>query len=512
MADRTTVSWDWTPFEEPPLNSPSEEDLGLLSTNVDPRPSPSEVVQLDDDISKLEEELASLKIKRLKVLSDHALINTIPPEILSRIFELGTHENIHLIPILSLVSKHWRQTTLHTPTLWSYVKLDHDWNYGRGAEFLRKVQTYMQRAQAAKIHVDLDFRYCESVAEARAIMSALHPHLARCFYFRVSVPDWEWMTIVQEQCQNMNDALEEIALRIDPGDSEDGAPVPLLSGDFPRLTCVVLEQTPLACVFSKARTPRLRCFHLVRDNRYHANQRIRIALREYLAALTATDTLQDVRLQSASFHLDGSECLFQSTPELTPVPALTDLVISFLDATNVALLLDTISLPSLFRLAVQMDTGPEGDNLSWLARLSGAAQAGRLPALRHLELRACTTEGAALAPVVRALHGLPQLTALGLAAPPSGAAGARLFELLAAGPERTGAWLLPNLRVLSLSGCRDVSGHEILRVVRARKAGAVAGLGGVVPIRMVRLAPCYPLDPDVADSLRQELEELRIVG
>ncbi|THH03706.1 hypothetical protein EW145_g6073 [Phellinidium pouzarii] len=494
MADQTTISWDWTPFEEPPLNSP-EEESGVPLTNVDPRPPRPEVVQLDKSISRLEEQLALLKISRLRVLSDHALINCVPPEILSRIFELGTHENIHLVPILSLVSRHWRQTILCTPTLWSYVRLDHDWNYGRGAEFLRKINMYMQRAQDAKIHVDLDFRYCESIPEARSIMSALQPYLVRCFYLRVSVPDWDWMVIVQEHCQNMNGTLEEIALRIDPGDSEDSAPIALLTGVFPRLTNVVLEQTPLACVFSKAETPSLRCFYLMRDTRYHANQRIRIALREYLAALTATDTLED------------------SVPELTPVPALTDLAISFLDATNISLLLDAVSLPSLFRLAVQMDTGPEGDNLSWLAHLSAAAQAGRLPALRHLELRACTTDGSALAPIVSALHGIPQLCALGLAAPPSGTVGARLFELLAAGPERIGSWLLPNLRALSLNGCRDVSGHEILRVVCARREGSTSGLeGGVTPIRMVRLAPCYPLDPEVVESLRQNVDELKIMG
>ncbi|KAL5522383.1 hypothetical protein ACEPAG_8399 [Sanghuangporus baumii] len=510
----STETWDWTPFEETTLVSPTDEEQEIALAAVDPRPLHVEVVRIDEAISKLEAELSSLRLQRLQVLAENALINDVPPEILARVFELGVHENQNLLPVISLVSKQWRELSLATPTLWSYIVLDHQWNYGRGAELLRKIQTHMQRAQAARIHVDLDFRYAESLAEARSIMQALHPHLSRCFSFRVCVPDWDWMAIVAENCGNMHDSLESIALRIDPGDSEDAAPVPLLTGIFPRLFSVTLEQTPLACVFSKAQSPGLRNFHLIRDVRYHANQRIRIALREYLGALTSAPELEDVRLQSAIFHLDGSEGVFQHAPILTLVPNLTDLAVSFLDATNVGLFLDTVSLPSLVRLAVQMDAGPEGDNLAWLANLSTAAMQGRLPSLRHLELRACTTEGPALAPLIRALHGLPQLTALGLAAPPSGMVGARLFELLASGPA-SDSWLLPNLRVLSLSGCRDVSGHEVLRVVRARLAQpafATPERGGAARISMVRIVPCYPLDPEVVDSLKMNCDEVRIVS
>ncbi|EJC98174.1 uncharacterized protein FOMMEDRAFT_31951 [Fomitiporia mediterranea MF3/22] len=514
MAD-PSLTWDWNPFEESTLVSPTDDEQEMILPTVDPRPMLAEVVQIDETISKLEAELSSLRLKRLKVLADNALINSVPPEVLSRIFELGVHESQQLLPVISLVSKYWRELALATPTLWSYITMDHDWNYGHGAELLRKIRTYMDRAQAAKILVDLDFRYAESLAEARAIMQALNPHLARCFSFRVSVPDWDWMAVVAEQCDNMHASLEALALRIDPGDSEDAAPVPLLDGVYPRLTSVTLEQMPLACVFAKGYAPHLRQFHLVRDVRYHANQRIKIALREYLSALTSAPDLEDVRLQSTIFYLDGSEGLFQRSPVRTHVMRVTDLALSFLDATNVGLLLDAVTLPSLVRLAVQMDSGLEGDNLSWLSHLSSAAIAGRLPAFRHLELRTCTTEGAALAPLVRALHSLSQITALGLAAPPSGAVGSRLFELLASGPGNdnsgSNAWLLPNLRVLSLNGCRDVSGHEVLRVVRSRASRPSVDLGGVEKIRMVRIVPCYSLDPEVIEALRQNVDELRIV-
>lgn len=485
----------------------------------DPRLPLPEIVQVDKEIAALEDKLAELKLQRVRILSENALINCIPAEVLGRIFELGTHENIHLVPTLTLVSRHWRTTAIHTPTLWSYIKLDHDWNYGRGAELLRKINIYMARAGDAKISVDLDFRYCESVGEARTLMAALYPHLSRCFSFRASVPDWDWMTAVAEGANNMHPSLEEFSLRIDPGDAEDTAPVPFLEGTFPRLHAIMLEQTPLACAFARGQAPQLQQFDLIRDHRYHTNQRMRLALRDYLNALSASPTLETAKLQNSIFGLDGNESfIFHATPERTPIASLTHLSLWGIDAPNIALLLDSVELPSLFSLSVHMDHGhlPPGDpgiagDLGWLSRLADAAIGGRAPALRQLELRHCTTDGAALGPLIRALHALPALRALGVCAPPSGCAGARLFELLAAGPARTGTWLLPSLRALRLAGCRDVTGHEVLRVVQARSDAAAEG-EGVSRLTYVRLAPCYPLDPEVIEALRGSVDELCMDG
>ena len=64
-----------------------------------------EVVKIDERIKSLEEELETLRIRRDQVLSDRALINRIPSEILSRIFELAAHEDPQLASYTSLVSK-----------------------------------------------------------------------------------------------------------------------------------------------------------------------------------------------------------------------------------------------------------------------------------------------------------------------------------------------------------------------------------------------------------------------
>ena len=369
----------------------------------------------------------------------------------------------------------------------------------------------MKRSQAAKILVDLDFRFCDSLEEAELFMTELHPHLSRCYSFRVSVVDWSWMEIVAKFTDGMENCLEELNISVDPEESEGDKPIPVLNGVYPRLVSVVLEQAPLQCVFAKASAPSLRRLNIVRHPRYHANQRIRIPLSEYLSALTASEApITSIHLQSVSFHLDGTEALFQhpQRASLTKLTHLTNLVISHVDATNMCLFFDSVDFPHLERIAIQMDSGHESDNLSWLEHLASASDSGRLSSLHHLEMRACATEDAVLGPIVGALHRLPQITQFGISMPPSGNIGPRLFQALASPSGMMGAWLLPRLQVLSLFGCKDVTGHEVLRVIQARRQ---AEPGSVARVKMVRLVPLYPLDPEVLDTLRENLDELRLM-
>ena len=539
------------------LNTLELIDIHAYLEISDPRPMHEEVVKIDERIKSLEEELENLRIRRDQVLSDRALINRIPSEILSRIFELAAHEDPQLASYTSLVSRNWRTLSLETPQLWSYVRLDSTW-YGIVNSLIRKIRVHMERAGAAKISVDLDLRYCETLDDARLLMSELKSHLNRCFSLRIRAQDWEWLAVAASACAEgrINDSLESVTLRVEP--SDDGIPIPLLSGYFPRLEKVVLEQTSLTSVFHNTQMPALRVLHIVRDSQHlhhhhsHDDQaRVCIRLRDYLNALTCSEILEDARLQSITFNLDGMESLFSRTPIRIPVPMLTDIALSSVDGANIALLFDAVSLPSLVRLAVQINSTSSsseaysgGDPLGWLARLTEAAHSGRLPLLRHFELRSCPclSDGSALVALVRALHALPRLEALGFATPPGATLGEGLFEVLA-GPGRTGDWLVPNLKVLSIgSGCRDVTGHEILRVVQARETAASAprSYGGLdlgveevgfspistsslesvefrsvrrpVRLQMVRLAPCFALAPDVVEQLRMALDELRIVS
>jgi hypothetical protein len=138
--------------------------------------------------------------------------------------------------------------------------------------------------------------------------------------------------------------------------------------------------------------------------------------------------------------------------------------------------------------------------------------ATRFPVLSQLDLRSCNIDGVGLVPFVRALHQLSHLTALGLSSPPSGVLGPRLFEVLATAPDASdggiaGQWLLPRLQALCVQNCRDISGHELLQVAWARNAGGAA----VSPIRYIKVAQCYGLDPDTHEQLCRAVTTVRVV-
>lgn len=216
-----------------------EEQASPAPGYIDPRPPPSDVVDIDRSLAELEAQIHTLRIRKSQILAIHALVARMPPEILSRIFELGVHDSIHTLPSISLVSHHWRKVALATPSLWTYIRLDHDWGYGRHTAFLRKMRVCLERAQACKLLVDIDCKYFEAPSELTQVMEVLQPHLERCFSLRLSVPDWEWMEIIKSYCSGLGPSLEEIHVRLDPADSEDQAPFVFLSQPCPDRKSVV---------------------------------------------------------------------------------------------------------------------------------------------------------------------------------------------------------------------------------------------------------------------------------
>ncbi|KAH9006419.1 hypothetical protein EDB86DRAFT_3061403 [Lactarius hatsudake] len=454
-------------------------------TAVDPRPSLPEVMEIEENILSLQSQLESLQARKLNLLARNALINHIPPELLSRIFELGVYESNELLPVLSLVSRHWRLTALTTPSIWSYIRLDNTWGYSRHTSFLRKLKVHLERSQDCKFLLDIDCRYLDIANELSQIMSELEPHLQRCFSFRMSVPDWQCMEIVRNTSQKLGPTLEDLYLRFDPSESEEQAPF----------------HAPLICI--RTELPSLRCLNLIREQRYSSSTRIGLSFKEFLDILNSTPTLEELRIQSALFLLDGSDFVFRSSPVAPIFPNLRVLSFHYVESNNA-------HFPALRRLSVQMDTSND-ENTQWLVRMA-MDSATRFPLLCQLDLRSCNIDGVGLVPFVRALHQLPDLTALGLSSPPSGVLGPRLFEVLATAPEANdagiaGRWLLPRLQALCVQNCRDISGHELLQVAWARNAGGAA----VSPLRYVKIAQCYGLDPETHEQLCRAVTTVRVV-
>lgn len=544
----------------PPLTEKSDDEPEPYT--FDPRPPTEESIKLDARIAELEAQLAAVKLAKAQHLGERALVTRLPPEILARVFELGVHEDLHLLPSLHLVSRLWRATALATPTLWSYVKLDDSWGYGHAATFVTHAEMLLQRSGAAKLHVFLDLRYVDDLPGLEQIMVALSPHLHRCFIFRASVPDWEWLALVHKHSTLLGPSLEEFYMRLEPSDADDVRPAPFLrERDYPLLRSITLEHAPLLTIRT-ARFPALRSFTLTRDQRYHSSTRMGLPLSELLSFLSAHPALERLRVQGVRFQLDASEFIFAPRPVQTCVSSLESLMLVHMEPTGVATLLSATSLPSLKRLALYMDYSDECD-LSFLAGSMPTPKiaCARFPSLTELDLRNINVDGPALFPFIRTLRALPKLNALGVCNPPNSAVSPKLFELLArphegfvepakdadADAELASNWLLPNLRALSFGNCRDISGHEIFRVVRARNnalplpppaevpgapAPADADAGPVpapppppsppaalavpleitrpedrvVPLQFVRLVQCFSVDGQMAESLKGQVE------
>ncbi|VDB91294.1 unnamed protein product [Peniophora sp. CBMAI 1063] len=490
-----------------PLVDEDNEDIEPDPNTIDPRPFDPEVVDIDSQLLALEAQMANLRLRRSQLLAKDALIKHLPPELLGKIFEMGVHECATLLPDLSLVSRQWRTIAVSTPQLWSYITLSPDDDaYGRDSEtharFMRKLTTSLTRSGTCKLSIDLDTRYLELYNELEQVMNALAPHLDRAYCFRASTTDWVWMRTIAEGASLLGPALEQVHFGVDPPDGSDAdqGPLTVLTQPCPRLRYVVLEHAPLLTV--RTAMPSLRALHIVRDQRFSSSSRVSLDIGELLSVTSTAQELRTLRLQSSQFLLDTCPGVFACEPPRVRYENLRTLAFHQLDGGSLSLFLDAGIFPNLNRLAVQMDSGTEGA-AHWLGRVADDAPQ-RFPALKMLDLRAVPLDGSAIYPLIRALHRLPRLTGLALSYPSSGVLGARLLDILSA-PFDGAGWILPRLEAFAVQGFRDVSGHEILRFVRARSTGK-----GVQAIRYVKIADCFALDGEVLSQLSQAVEVVRI--
>ncbi|KAI0332849.1 hypothetical protein GY45DRAFT_1245884 [Cubamyces sp. BRFM 1775] len=492
-------------------SSPSYDDLaswddlgpGVVETEdpndikkVDPRPLPPDIVELDNSIAELEAQIAALKLKREQSLSQRALITRVPAEILCRIFELGVDGTIDLLPTINLVSRQWREVALSDSILWSYIVLDSAWGW-RIPSFMRKMHAHLQRSKESKLYIELDL-HTNDLDDAQTIMTKLKPHLSRCYSLYVFAPDWPRARTVREYASELGPALECFYFSIDSSESDLEQPVCILTQPCPLLNYVMLEQAPLQSI--NIATPALRQLDLVRHHLCHSGQRIAYSFKDVVAILV-NSRLKWFNMRWGFLNVDTIEDAFRANPVVHELPGLRGLVFDVVDSASISLFLDTFSLPGLESISVH-----SGDDIHWITRV--ALSPRQFPSLRLLDLRNFNLSGAGLAPFIRALYQLPQLTGLGLAQPSTGIIGARFFDVLAAAPETTGEWLLPRLEALCLQSCADVSGYELLQVVNARRGAADTQ---VAKISFLKLSECYLVSSEAFDRLTTLVATVRLL-
>ncbi|KAL5523361.1 hypothetical protein ACEPAF_1628 [Sanghuangporus sanghuang] len=308
----------------------------------------------------------------------------------------------------------------------------------------------------------------------------------------------ERIPIVAVHSPSMKDVVESVALRVDPGADEDVPAEPLLIGAFPCLTNVILEQSPLACIFAKAHLPRLRKFNVIRNPEYPTDRRFVIRSPDFVSVLTSHPELDSVGLEWTC--LSELDTLQGRTFACTSLKTLSNCTSKMSDFSQlVYALYNIVSFPALTRVEIHLRLASIGQLNDHFGIL--------IPSLRELTLLDCGPVMDYCGTLLTFFEDLPQLIRLGIEAPHPWYLDPdvmKLFNCQACAD--TEYFLLPNLRELSITGWKSECGVELLQTVRAR-----ARAKGVSSIRKLHLSVFSWFNPSIALGLRKEMDEFEVV-
>ncbi|KAI0785268.1 hypothetical protein C8Q75DRAFT_776626 [Abortiporus biennis] len=359
------------------------------------------------------------------------VINDLPPELLSRIFELGVEdreeeeddeeefdnsdfgdddeEEVPFEILVSHVCKRWREVALEVPTLWTTI------DFAEGEPYER-TQVYLERSKSALIDISIDVtddphdssdseeedeedskRQKEIVREVELMISLVEPHIYRWRTFEYMVSDYRPMQNVLLRLGQATSAPELQVLQLyhyeDADDYEHfGLPeykeqdFVLFHGNVPNLRCVALwgvhlnwekstflrglSDLELAYHASDVR-PSYRVFtRIIQDSPKIST----LTLCESGPAGGPVEWLQSLiegvnadRVTESSTSREISPSPIPSITTNISIPSLKELVFAYLDCDYACELLDRLAIPSVVELALDMS---DADYTEFMVRLS----------------------------------------------------------------------------------------------------------------------------------------------
>lgn len=457
---------------------------------------PDAVDIIDEDVAGLQRQIEQLQLRKSRLLAQRAPVRRVPPEIIARIFELGSRSDVHFASTVCAVSTLWQTVALETPAVWANICLGPEWGLGPEA-FLRKTATCLQRSQQSPLLVDIDLYYVDSVERAHALLATIAPHMSRCFSLSVCVPQPEWMElVVQHFGDQLAPRMEAMALRFRPS-TPWGASYPqatIFEGELPILTSLTLEGLPLTIL--RAGLPGLRSLEYKQFEELYAypqNAASTTPMSDLLALLETSPTLEELKIEFCNFSIDEADLAFDPERPRVYLPALHSLTCAHIDAGYVTMFMESVDAPNLRRLSLRCDSIRQVQDVYWVPKAP-------MHNIRALELEGFRLmDGSALVAFLRLLHHMPLLTSLSILSPYSTQSTGQFFDVMAI-RTRGGSWLCPRLVDVSITNCHGLVGHEMLHLARAR-AGAT-GFPSVAALRRVAVRNCPNLDTSVIDDLQ----------
>ncbi|KAG1745852.1 uncharacterized protein EDB91DRAFT_1245995 [Suillus paluster] len=314
------------------------ELISCSSFLVDPTtfrsPSPSRLIAKSSDFSRpsLTFSLYRSPISNLQ----HHPVHTLPPELLIRIFELGSFEDALFLITVSHVCHPWRMLAVHTHTLWRRLSF--------GSHGLRLWKERIARAHGCSLDVTIapSRHHFPDMGALALQLHLLAPHISRVRSFELRFLNYSpflWNTALgpvchQEQWDNNIDTcavapsvhalqLEELTLCYPEND--DTKEFALFAGVAPRLQKVTLDGIRLTWL------PELYRQLTYLDYTHHGFTAGRTAVNEVLGMVRVSRALRELRICFRRRALDG-EVLYLPHDDVLPgqthLPQLERLVLA----------------------------------------------------------------------------------------------------------------------------------------------------------------------------------------
>ena len=456
---------------------------------------------------------------------DICFIKNLPPELLSRIFEVGSAENdsegdgeknadaigssapwLSFQIVVSHVCRHWRNVAISAPSLWTRIDVTLE-----ARPLYESVSTRLERSKGLPIDIHVNCEPHDRVCDVEPpddidlefLFSLLIPHIYRWRTVKVSVSEYHHMTAflnaVSDSSIPAAPQLTSLGLYyIEKDEYEDfsmSGHLTLFGDSAPLLTRLVLWgvhvdwDQPWITSASKLTDLELA---------FHAEY-VRPSWAPFASILRGASALEKLSLRGSGPSGNPHEWFIEPTPGSpadlnAPLQLLhvTDLTLAFHSQARAIGLLHKFCLPALKHLVLEFY---KGDYTEFVRELARPATSLSLPSaqkqrslLRNLETLKiaglpCLTE------CVETLYsGLRNLTSLSLSL-------SHLSEmfLVLTGPHNT--WL-PRLVTLYVSGtCSDA----ICKVVRERKEAGV-------PLNSLYVEASCDMEDGAVEWLKENLE------
>lgn len=333
---------------------------------------------------------ARVHFAEYKNINRDAVTYALPNELLAAIFEAGSTDLPEFPQIITIshVSRHWREVALHTPSLWSTIRMDENTSYPK------LLDAYLDRSGACPLDIVVDYRY--RYPEPRIFRETFYlhkilPHIDRWHSLWVGAASNEIACIILPHLRNLRaPLLKRLVVFGEEDDIGDQLDLNVFMGGAPHLSFVSLTSLNMrSCWPPLAALTNLELKWTAGPTSHGDFRRMvvtALSLRKLSlwAGAVNFDITSPIRIASLeSFEItpfadvdDGHECDVSIALKALEMPALKNLAILLMDADHFSEVADLLRVqmpqhhfPRLQHLELSSGVIHQGDAVAFMVAL-----------------------------------------------------------------------------------------------------------------------------------------------